>query len=127
MADVPKAPLITRLKEKRTFLVKEPAPPQNNSCLEVTFIALKDSVDQYVATYTDKELQKEVDKYLATRTVPNEFYVPALRAEWLHWHKKCSDVLPPFPSFFERFHEITPNRDAFYDAGNIDPFYNLEM
>jgi len=29
MADVPKAPLIARLKEKRTFLAKEPAPPQN--------------------------------------------------------------------------------------------------
>jgi len=71
MADVPKAPLIARLKEKCTFLAKEPAPPQNNSHLEVTFIALKDSVEQYVATYTDQELQKELDKYIATQTPPN--------------------------------------------------------
>jgi len=65
MADVPKAPLIACLKEKRTFLAKEPAPPQKYSHVEVMFIALKDSVEQYVATYTDKELQKEVNKYLA--------------------------------------------------------------
>jgi len=71
MADVPKTPLIARLKEKRTFLAKEPAPPQNDSHLEVTFIALKDSVEQYVATYTDQELQKELDKYIATRTPLN--------------------------------------------------------
>ena len=66
MADVPKAPLIARLKEKRTFLAKESALPQNDSHLEVMFIALKNSVEQYVATYTDQELQIEVDKYLAT-------------------------------------------------------------
>jgi len=130
MADVPKAPLIARLKEKCTFLAKEPAPPQNDAHLEVTFIALKDSVEQYVATYTDQELQKELDKYIATRTppnVPNEYYVPALRAEYNRRDKKRRDVLPPFPSFFERFREFQPTRDAFYDAGNIDPFYNLEF
>ena len=66
MANVPKAPLITRLKERRIFLAKEPALPQNDSHLEVMFIALKDSVEQYIATYTDQELQKELDKYIAT-------------------------------------------------------------
>jgi len=42
--------------------------------------------------------------------------------------KKCRDVLPLFPSFFDRFRKIRqPNCDAFYEAGNIDPFYDLEM
>jgi len=122
MADVPKAPLITRLKEKHTFLAKEPAPPQNDAHLKVTFIALKDSVEQYVATYTDQELQRELDKYITTQTppnVPNEYYIPALRRD-----KKHRDILPPFPSFFRQFQ---PTRDAFYDPGNINPFYDLEF
>ena len=109
MADVPKAPLIAHLKEKRTFLAKEPTPPQGDLHLEVMCITLKDSVEQYVATYTDQELQKEVDKYIAMRTppnIPNKYYVPTLHAEWHHCHKKRSDVLPPFPSFFKQFQEI---------------------
>ena len=37
------------------------------------------------------------------------------------------DILPLFPSFFDRFREIRQlNCDAFYEAGNIDPFYDLE-
>ena len=135
MADVPKALLIACLKEKRTFLAKEPTPPQNDLRLKVMFIALKDSVKQYIATYTDQELQKELDKYIATQTppnVPNEYYIPALRAEYCCRDKKCVDVLPPFPSFFECFHEFQPyppirDRDAFYDARNIDPFYDMEI
>ena len=130
MANIPKAPLIARLKERCTFLAKEPAPPQNNSHLKVIFIALKDSVEQYIATYNDQELQKEVDKYIATRTppnVPNEYYISALHAEWRCCHKKRSDVLPPFPSFFNCFCKFQPTCDAFYDAGNIDPFYNMEI
>jgi len=85
---------------------------------------------QYIATYTDQELQKELDKYIATQTppnVPNEYYIPALRAEYRRRDKKRRDILPPFPSFFDRFREIQqPNRNAFYEAGNIDPFYDLE-
>jgi len=130
MADVPKALLITWLKEKCTFLVKEPTPSQNDSHFEVTFIALKDSVEQYIATYTDQELQKEVDKYIATQTFPsilNEYYVPVLHAEWHRHHRKCSNVLPPFSSFFKCFCEFQPTCNAFYDARNIDPFYDLEM
>ena len=91
MADVSKTPLIARLKEKCTFLAKEPAPPQNDAHLKVTFIALKDSVEQYVATYTDQELQRELDKYITTRTppnVPNEYYIPALCAKYNHHDKK---------------------------------------
>jgi len=104
MADVPKAPLIARLKEKCTFLTEEPAPPQSNTHLEVMFITLKDSVKQYIASYTDQELQKELNKYIATRTppnVPNEYYIPALCTEYNCRDKKHHDILPPFPSFFE--------------------------
>ena len=57
MADIPKpskdqqpytkTPLIARMKEKCTFLAKEPSPPQDDSHLEITFIALEESVNEY--------------------------------------------------------------------------------
>ena len=73
------------MKEKCTFLAKEPALPQDDPHLEVTFIALEASVNEYVSTYMDEELQDQINKYLATRNpsrIPNHYYIPALCAEW---------------------------------------------
>ena len=136
MADVPKSstsqqphtktPLIARMKEKRTFLTKEPAPPQDNSYLKITFIALEESVNEYVSTYTDKELQEQINKYLATHNpprIPNHYYIPALRAEWTRRHKKRLDALGPFIPIED---DRIQNLDAFYDAGNLDPYCNFE-
>ena len=136
MADIPKpstsqqpdtkTPLIARMKEKRTFLAKEPAPPQDDSHLEVTFIALEESVNEYVSTYTDKELQEQINKYLAMHNppcVPNHYYIPALRAEWTRRHKKRLDALGPFIPIED---DIIQNLDAFYDAGNLDPYCDFE-
>ena len=94
-----KTPLIAQMKEKRTFLTKEPSPLQDDSHLKVTFIALEASVNEYVLMYTDKELQKEINKYLATHNPPrvlNHYYIPALHAEWRRQHKERLDTLPPF-------------------------------
>ena len=136
MADVPKpskgqqpytkTPLIARMKEKRTFLAKEPSPPQDDSHLEITFIALEESVNKYVSMYTDKELQEQINKYLATHDpprVPNHYYVPALRAEWTRRHKKRLDALGPFIPIED--HRIQ-NLDAFYDTGNLDPYCDFK-
>ena len=136
MADVPKpsssqqpyakTPLIARMKEKRTFLAKEPAPPQDDSHLEVTFIALEESVNEYVSTYMDKELQEQINKYLTTHNpprVPNHYYVPTLRAEWTRRHKKQLDALGPFIPIED---DRIQNLDAFYDAGNLNPYCDFE-
>ena len=40
--------------------VRNTAPPQNDSHLEVTFVTLKDSVNEYVSTYTDKNFRKKL-------------------------------------------------------------------
>ena len=103
---------------KHIFLAKEPAPPQDNSHLEVTFVALKDTVKQYVSTLTDDQLLDQYKKYAHPHSphhVPNEYYIPALTAELR--------VRPPksFPfAVSAKQADGYNNYDAFVDAGNYD-------
>ena len=136
MADIPKpskdrqphskTPLIARMKEKRTFLAKEPSPPQDDSHLEVTFITLEESVNEYVSTYMDKELQEQINKYLATHNppcIPNHYYIPTLHTEWSRQHKKQLDALGPFIPIED---DHIQNLDTFYDTGNLDPYCDFK-
>ena len=76
--------------------------------------------------YTDKELQEEINKYLARHNSPrvlNHYYIPTFHAEWSRQHKKQLDTLGPFIPIED---DHIQNLDAFYDAGNLDPYCDFE-
>ena len=88
--NTPDTPLIARLSEPEP--TKQPSPSQNDAHLEATFISLKDNIETYVQTLTNKELEDQLVKYSWCPswdvTVSNDFYIPVLENEWTHRYKQ---------------------------------------
>ena len=85
------------------------------------------NVEQYISILTDAQLIQQYHKYVANLTnspkVPNEYYIPALRAEWLLYptlaFNNASAIFSSATNY--TFHNI----DAYYDASSINYDYDF--